>query len=149
MRTVAFVRSALFYLAGFAAAAVLAAVLLGVGREHAAPGGDGNVAGSLAMGAWILGATSLPAAAGFAAVACVSRAWRGLPLRSTLAIGAGCGALGYAGWLTGIGIAAGLVVPFPLGALGAALRLVVPGALLGVLAIAAAAALRVPPARPA
>ena len=144
----AFVRSALFYLAGFGAAAVLAAVLLGAGRQGAgAP--DENVAENLAMGAWILGVTSLPAAGGFAAVACASRAWRALRVRAALPLAAACGALGYVGWLTGIGVAAGLVVPFPLGALGAALRLVLPGALLGVLAIGAAAALRSAAARTA
>jgi hypothetical protein len=144
---VAFVRSVLFYLAGFAAAAVLAALLLGAGRQRAGAA-DENFAENLAMGAWILGVTSLPAAAGFAAVACASRAWRALRVRMALPVAAACGALGYAGWLTGVGVAAGLVVPFPLGALGAALRLVLPGALLGLLAIGAAA-LRPAAERPA
>lgn len=137
----AFLRSALLYLAGFAAGAVLAAVLLGVGRPRAGAS-DENAAGNLAMAAWIVGITSVPAAIGFAAVACAARSWRELPARAAVPIAAACGALGYLGWLTGIGVAAGLVVPFPFGALGTSLRLVLPGALLGALAAVAAIALR-------
>jgi hypothetical protein len=73
---VAFLRSALFYLCGFAAAAVLAALLLGVGRPRTAP--PGTALDDAATAAWMLGITSLPGAAGFAAVACASRAWRAL-----------------------------------------------------------------------
>jgi len=140
---VAFLRSAVFYFAGFALAAVLAALFLGVGRPTAPP--PQPALENAAMAAWIVVATSLPAAAGFAAVACVSRGWRALRARAAAPIAAVCGALGYAGWLTGIGAAAGLVVPFPLGALGMALRLVLPGALLGLLALGAARVLRVVP----
>jgi hypothetical protein len=141
---VAFLRSALFYLAGFGLAAVLGALLLGVGRPTAPP--PQPALENAAMAAWIIGATSLPSAAGFAAVVCVSRGWRALRARAAAPIAGVCGALGYAGWLTGIGAAAGLVVPFPLGALGIALRLVVPGALLGLLALGAARVLRLVPA---
>ena len=140
----AFLRSALFYLAGFGLAAVLAALLLGVGRPTAPP--PQPALENAAMVAWMLGATSLPAAAGFAAVACASRGWRALRARAAAPIAAVCGVLGYAAWLTGIGVASGLVVPFPLGALGMALRLVLPGALLGLLALGAARVLRAVPA---
>jgi len=73
-------------------------------------------------------------------VACASRAWRALKATTVAAIAAASGALGYAGWLTGLGVAAGFAMPFPLGALGAALRLVLPGALLGAAAVGAARA---------
>jgi len=135
---VAFLRSALFYLCGFAAAAVLAALLLGVGRPRTAP--PGTALDDAATAAWMLVISSLPGAAGFAAVACASRAWRALKATTVAAIAAASGALGYAGWLTGLGVAAGFAIPFPLGALGAALRLVVPGALLGAAAVGAARA---------
>jgi len=137
---VAFLRSALFYLAGFVAGAALAALLLGAERQRAgAP--DENFIENAAMAAWILGVTMLPAAAGFAAVTCVSRGWRGLRALTAAAIASLCGALGYLAYLTGLGAFAGLVVPFPLGALGVALRLVLPGALLGLLALGVARAL--------
>jgi hypothetical protein len=138
---VAFVRSALLYLAGFAAAAVLAAVLLGAGRPRA-NALDENRGENLAMAAWIVGITSVPAAVGFAAVACASRSWRELSARAAVPIAAACGALGYVGWLTGIGVAAGFAIPFPFGGLGTSLRLVLPGALLGALAAGAAIARR-------
>jgi hypothetical protein len=90
----------------------------------------------------MLAATSLPGAAGFAAVACASRGWRAWRTAVAAPISAACGALGYAAWLTGLGIAAGFAIPFPLGALGASLRLVLPGALLGAVALGVARALR-------
>jgi hypothetical protein len=147
MDRVAFVRSAVFYLAGFAVAAVLAALLLGVGRPRSASAR--STLDDAATAAWMLGVTSLPAAAGFAAVACVSRGWRSLRARIVAPVAAACGALGYAVWLTGIGVAAGFVVPFPLGALGMALRLVLPGAVLGAAALGAARVLRLLPREPA
>lgn len=141
IETVAFVRSALLYLAGFAAAAVLAAILLGAGRPpRGAP--EENGIDDFAMAAWILGVTSVPAAVGFAAVACAARSWRDLAARAAVPIAAACGALGYLGWLTGIGVAATLAIPFPFGALGTSLRLVLPGALLGAAAAGAAIVLR-------
>ena len=136
-------RSAVFYLAGFALATVLAALLLGVGRPRSAP--PESTLDDAATAAWLLGVTSLPAAMGFAAVVCVSRGWRALRARIAAPIAAACGVLGYAGLLTGIGVGAGLVVPFPLGALGMALRLVLPGAVLGAAALGAAHALRLVP----
>jgi hypothetical protein len=144
MSRVAFLRSALFYLCGFAGAAVLAAFLLGVGRPRTAP--PDAALDNAAMAAWMLAITSLPAAGGFAAVACVARAWRSLRARAVAPISAACGALGYVGWLTGLGVAAGFAIPFPLGALGAALRLVLPGALLGAAALGVARAMRLSPA---
>ena len=145
MERVAFLRSAGFYVAGFAAAVVLAFFLLGAGRERAhAP--DENRWANAVMAAYMLAVTALPGAAGFAAVACASRSWRELRARVVAPIAAACGALGYAAWLTGLGALAGLAIPFPLGALGIALRLILPGALLGGLALLAARALSGAPA---
>jgi hypothetical protein len=140
MEPVAFLRSAGFYVAGFGAAVVLAFFLLGAGRERAnAP--DENRWANAVMAAYMLAVTALPGAAGFAAVACASRSWRELRAGAASPIAAGCGALGYVAWLTGLGALTGLAIPFPLGALGVALRLVLPGALLGGLALLAARAL--------
>jgi hypothetical protein len=138
----AFLRSGAGFVAGFALAAAIAFVVFGAGRRGAsAP--DEDVAENLATAAYLLLVTSLPAAAGFAAVACASRAWRELRPSTAMWIGLACGFLGYAAVLTGLGGLTGRVLPFPLGALGAALRLVVPGALLGLLALGAARALGV------
>ena len=135
-----FLRSAIGFVVGFAFAAVIAIAVFGVGRH--ATDEDESPAGSLAMAVYLLGVTSLPAAAGFAAVTCVSKTWRALPARSVLGIAAACGFLSYAALLTGVANVAAPIVPFPLGSLGTALRLIAPGALLGLLALAAAAAAR-------
>src|SRR6478735_7392803 len=130
MAGVVLVRSAGFYLAGFAAAAVLSFFLLGVERRGAgAP--DERLGENAATAAYVFAATSLPAAAGFAAVACLSRGWRSLRLAGASA--AACGAFGYLAYLTGLGGAAGFfAIPAGLGAAGIVLRLVLPGAVLGV-----------------
>ena len=133
-----FLRSVIGFVVGFVFAAVIAIAVFGVGRR--ATDEDESPAGSLAMAAYLLAVTSLPAAAGFAAVTCVSKSWRAFPARRVFGIAAACGFLGYAALLTGVTNTAGVIVPFPLGALGTALRLIVPGALLGLLALAAAAA---------
>ena len=142
MAGVVLVRSAGFYLAGFAAAAVLSFFLLGVERRGAgAP--DEKLGENAATAAYVFAATSLPAAAGFAAVACLSRGWRSLRLAVASAIAAACGAFGYLAYLTGLGGAAGFfAIPAGLGAAGIVLRLVLPGAVLGVLAAGAARAMR-------
>jgi len=142
MTGVIFVRSAGFYLAGFGAAAVLSFFLLGVERRGAGAANE-KLGENAAMAAYMFAATSLPAAAGFSAVACLSRGWRSLRPAVAGAIAAACGALGYLAYLTGLGAAAGFsAIPGGLGAAGIVVRLVLPGAVLGVLAVGAARALR-------
>jgi len=144
MTGVIFVRSAGFYLAGFGAAAVLSFFLLGVERRGAGAANE-NLGENAAMAAYMFAATSLPAAAGFSAVACLSRGWRSLRPAVAGAIAAACGALGYLAYLTGLGGAAGFfAIPggLGLGLAGIVLRLVLPGAVLGVLAVGAARAMR-------
>jgi hypothetical protein len=130
-----FLRSAAGFVAGFVASAVATIVVFGSGRGGAAPSGD-PAAGSLAMAAYLILMTSLPAAAGFASVTCVSRRWRELSGRMLVGIAAACGFLCYAALLTGLVGFPAVVAPFPLGAVGAAIRLIAPGVALGLLALA-------------
>jgi hypothetical protein len=133
----AFLRSACGFVTGFALAAVIAFVVFGAGHR-AAGVADENPAESLAVAFYLLGVTSIPSAAGFAAVTSPSKRWRELPARRALSIAAAGGFVCYAALLTGIAGISAVVAPFPLGAIGAAIRLVVPGALLGLLAVGAA-----------
>jgi|SRR5690348_3845534 len=130
-----FLRSAGGFLAGFVLAAAATIAVLGAG--HRGSGADESAAESLATATYLLVVTSLPPAAGFAAVTCGSKRWRELAPRAAVAIAAACGFLCYAAELTGLAGLSAVVAPFPLGAIGAAIRLVVPGVVLGLLALAA------------
>ncbi|HEY2796559.1 MAG TPA: hypothetical protein VGK26_01605 [Thermoanaerobaculia bacterium] len=139
------VRAFLFFSAGFVGVFVLAYAVLGIWRGGGASA-NGSVLGDAAIAAYVFLVTAIPAAFGFAIVVSPWPAFRDQALRRVAWLSAAGGvatylaqATGVAGWLYWIPI------PGAAGPIGAAFRVLLPGAAVGLLALAAASLLRLRP----
>jgi hypothetical protein len=130
--------SALLFAAGFAAAAALLFVLLGVWRSP-----EETLRENLAMAGWMLAVTAIPGALGFGLATSWSPRWRalGLPLRASLSLSGG--ALTQLLYLTGLALLPGnLLIPGATGAFTVGLKVLLPGVLVGFLELGMARLLR-------
>jgi hypothetical protein len=136
------VRAFLFCSAGDVVVYALGYTLAGIWRGGGSSGGGGFL-GNAAIAAYVFLVTAIPAAFGFALVTSPWTAFRDLSPRGVAGISATAGVVaglaqltGLAGWLYGI--------PLPgfLGPIGAALRMLLPGMAVGVVALAALRAAR-------
>ncbi|HEY4231361.1 MAG TPA: hypothetical protein VGO79_14420 [Thermoanaerobaculia bacterium] len=136
------VRAFLFCSAGYVAVYALGYTFAGVWRGGgAAPGG--SLLGSAAIAAYVFLVTAVPAAFGFALVTSPWSAFRDLSPRAVAGISAAGGVVACLAQLTGL--AAWLYwIPLPgfLGPIGAALRMLLPGMAVGVVALVALRAAR-------
>jgi len=138
------VRAFLFFSAAFIAVFAAAFFLLGVWRQNAGAPNE-SVLESAALAAYTLLVTAVPAAFGFAIVTSPWSLFRELRSAAVAWLSAVGGAATSVVQLTGL---AGVFfwVPLPGGPIGAAFRLLLPGAAAGALALLAARFLR--PAAP-
>lgn len=131
-------RSFLFFAAGFLLAFAAAFLILGLGRKSAgAP--DESLWVNAATAAYLLLVTAVPPAGGFGLVTSPFAAWRSLSPALVAGISAAAGAVTDLVGSTGLaGFLLWIPLPFGSGPIGIALRLMIPGAALGLIAVAAA-----------
>ena len=144
------VRAFLFCSAGYVVVYALGYTFAGLWRGGGASPG-GTLLGNAAIAAYVFLVTAIPAAFGFAVVTSPWSAFRDLSPRAVAGISAAGGVAAGLAQLTGL---AGLLswVPLPgfLGPIGAALRMLLPGLAVGIVALAALGAARLlRPASPA
>jgi hypothetical protein len=139
------VRAFLFFAGGFVGAYAASVLVFGIWRRNvSAP--DGSFLEDAAMGAYVLLVTAVPAAFGFAIVTSPWTAWRNLRPRRSAWISVAGGVLTCLGQVTGLAWLL-LLIPLPggFGAVGAALRLLLPGIAAGAAAVAVVWLLRLAP----
>ena len=136
------VRAFLFSAVGYVVTYALAYGVLGIWRGG---GGspNGTLLGNAAIAAYVLLVTAVPAAFGFALVTSPWPVFRDQSPGRVAWISAAGGAAACLAQLSGIaGLLYGIPLPAALGPIGAALRLLVPGMAVGVVALLAARLLR-------
>jgi hypothetical protein len=130
--------SAVLYAAGFAAASVLLFVFLGVWRSP-----EVTLRDNLAMAGYMLAVTAIPAAIGFGLATYWSKAWRSQRLALLAVLSLAGGALTEFLFLTGLALLPGnLLLPRSGGMVLVALKLLLPGVLVGFLELGVARLLR-------
>jgi hypothetical protein len=136
------VRAFLFFAAGFIAAYAVSFAAFGLWRGSPGTAGEGLL-GNAALAAYVLLVTAVPAAFGFAIVTSPWTSFRELRPAHVAGLAAAAGVAIYVAQVTGaVAVLFWIPLPAALGPIGAALRLLFPGAAAGLLALAAARLLR-------
>ena len=139
------VRCFLSFGTGYLAAFALAFIVFGAWRQGGGAPGQ-SLLEAAALAAYALFVTAAPAAFGFGIATSPWTWWRDLPTRRVAWLSATAGVATYVAQLTGLAVFL-FWIPLPsgLGAVGSALRLLLPGLAAGLVALAVGWPLRVPP----